>query len=523
MLRTLSRSAPALLLALALGACENSPVAPDPRPASISVTPARVELAVGEQASIGAQVLDESGRVVSGATVAYTVDKPSIAFVSPSGVVTGVGAGSATVTATHGSLSATVPVTVAASARGKPASILILPPRMELFVGENGSVGAQVLDGSGIVMSGAAVLYTVDKPSVASVAPNGVVTAVSPGSATVTASHGTLSASVPVTVATETRGFLRTLDIIPTGVSLDSRNPVPTYVEFRAYNGFGQSICDRVTFSFRSDRSVATAQNRSVSASDCVFQIQPVGPGETYVVASANGVSDSVRVSVTTVGYNAFFLSTPDPSETRAGATVTYEVKVIDPSGAPVAGRRVGFEVAAGSLDASSVTTDANGVARVRWTLPTRFAESGSFFNLTFRTQLPNGMVDAESRSVTVQADTPTEITLYRRNLSTNTYELVTGSTQVSLNLTAEFAAVATDRYGNRTLVPPTYTASDPGVIQSQFRSFGSGFGGPGSPVNYTYAYQQGYVRSSTARTVTLTASFPGGPSKSIEVVFANP
>ena len=434
MRRSLSSAAPAvLLLSLALGACDGSPVDPDPQPASISVTPARVEVVVGEQASIGAQVLDGDGRVMSAASVVYSVDRPSVAFVSPTGVVT----------------------------------------------------------------------------------------AVSPGSATVTASHGALSASVPVTVAAETRGFLRTLDILPAEVSLDNRNPAPTYVEFRAYNGFGQSICDKVTFSLRSDRSVATAHNRSASATDCIFQISPAGPGDTYVVASANGVSDSVRVTVTSTGYNAFWLGSPATPELRAGATVAYEVKVVDPSGAPVAGRTVGFEASAGTLDASRVTTDANGVARVRWTLPARFNEMGNYYNLSFRTQLPNGMVDTETRWVSVNADTPTRVTLYYRHGS-GSFEPADSVVRAPLGQTMYLVAIATDRHGNHSMTPPTFTASDPLVMTHQ--NWGSYYAGQALPlVNYTYYHQMAYLYSSTARTATLTAGYPGGPSRSVRVVFGNP
>lgn len=103
-----------LPLALAaLAACSDKPVGPaTPIPASLVVSAPQTTLVVGASVQLQATVFDERGKPVSGATVNWQSGSPTVAAVSGGGLVTGVAAGFAVITASSGTRSATVTVEV---------------------------------------------------------------------------------------------------------------------------------------------------------------------------------------------------------------------------------------------------------------------------------------------------------------------------------------------------------------------------------------------------------------------------
>ena len=106
-----------LLLVLSCGDGTVEPPSPPPPPApvatTVTVTPASAALtALEETTRLTAEVRDQNGQVMAGATVAWTSGDASVAAVDASGQVTAAANGSATITATAGSVSGTAAVTV---------------------------------------------------------------------------------------------------------------------------------------------------------------------------------------------------------------------------------------------------------------------------------------------------------------------------------------------------------------------------------------------------------------------------
>ena len=86
-----------------------------PRPvASVALSPARGQIAVGATLQLSATARDERGETLTARTVSWASSTPSVASVSQSGVVTGVASGSATVTASSGAVTASATVVVEA-------------------------------------------------------------------------------------------------------------------------------------------------------------------------------------------------------------------------------------------------------------------------------------------------------------------------------------------------------------------------------------------------------------------------
>src|SRR6266540_2282050 len=97
------------------GVSDTATVTVTPAPvASVTVTPATVSMLVGAAAPLTAITLDSAGNVLSGRATAWSTSNPAVASVSGSGLVTGVVAGSATITATSEGQSGTAAISVTA-------------------------------------------------------------------------------------------------------------------------------------------------------------------------------------------------------------------------------------------------------------------------------------------------------------------------------------------------------------------------------------------------------------------------
>jgi hypothetical protein len=91
-----------------------------PKRPTVSVTPATASVVTAKTVTLAVSVVDTMGKKVASPVVTWSSDKPAVATVSKSGVVTGVAAGSAKVTASFGGVSATSTLTVTAPAAPPP-------------------------------------------------------------------------------------------------------------------------------------------------------------------------------------------------------------------------------------------------------------------------------------------------------------------------------------------------------------------------------------------------------------------
>src|SRR5205807_1943306 len=86
--------------------------------ASVTVSPASASVGVGQTVQLTATAKDANGNTLSGRVVTWSSDNTSAATVNGSGLVTGVAAGSATITATSEGQSGASAITVTGPAPG---------------------------------------------------------------------------------------------------------------------------------------------------------------------------------------------------------------------------------------------------------------------------------------------------------------------------------------------------------------------------------------------------------------------
>jgi len=212
------------LVLLDLTSCgdgSGSPTGSDSQVASVTVSPDQFELVVGETQQLTATPRDQSGSPYVGPSITWASTEETVATVSGTGLVTGVGPGSATITASSGGKSGSAAVAVIFVAIG---SISVEPGELTLFAGESQTLTAILKDESGNPLTGRSVTWTTTEPSVATVSEVGVVSAAGAGSTTVTATSegksGTAEVSVSVLTFTSlAAGGAHTCALTPTGAA----------------------------------------------------------------------------------------------------------------------------------------------------------------------------------------------------------------------------------------------------------------------------------------------------------------
>ena len=164
---------------------------------AVRVSPASRDLIVGESAQLTAEPLDARGAVLPNRAATWSSNRPNVASVSSSGLVTALAAGSAVITATVEGKSAVAAISVSAP---PIASVSVSPSSATLVVGQTVELEAQPRGASGQPLNGRVVTWSSNHPEVATVSSAGVVVALSSGTATITASSEGRSGAATITV-----------------------------------------------------------------------------------------------------------------------------------------------------------------------------------------------------------------------------------------------------------------------------------------------------------------------------------
>ena len=188
-----------ILIVATLAACgKDSPTEPARVSSSIVLSSDSVIItAIGQTLQIDATVLDQDNNVLTDATVAWSSSRPAVASVSSSGLVTVLSGGIAQISATSGGVSAVASVQVSQVA----VRVVIAPTSVTLaLLGESVQLEAEVYDSGNAPIPVASVVWSSSNPTVATVSSTGLVTAVSNGTARITAESGSVTSSIEVVV-----------------------------------------------------------------------------------------------------------------------------------------------------------------------------------------------------------------------------------------------------------------------------------------------------------------------------------
>ncbi|MCE2455877.1 MAG: Ig-like domain-containing protein [Gemmatimonadetes bacterium] len=178
-----------------------------PVPTTVAVAPDTVAFAaLGDTARLTAEVRDQIGRVLAGATVSWSSSDTTVATVDESGLATAAGVGTATITAAAGSASDTAIITVTLS-----VGVVVRPSADTIAPGDTVRLAAELFDENGRRVSGAAFSWSTSDMSVAGVDGVGLVRGVGEGAATITATAGEAFGISEITVEYPDRAALMAL------------------------------------------------------------------------------------------------------------------------------------------------------------------------------------------------------------------------------------------------------------------------------------------------------------------------
>lgn len=196
---------PSLVL-LGLSSCGgggDSSSGPTPQVTSVIVSPGELTLLAGESQQLSATPQDQAGNPLTGLSMVWSSSGETVATVSPSGMVTGVGAGFTTISAITEGKSGTATVSVTTPVV-PVASLSVSPLELTFVQGGSQEFTAIPRDQSGRPLFERSITWTTSDPSVATVSESGIVSGLGVGSASITATSEGKSGTAEVSISVVT-------------------------------------------------------------------------------------------------------------------------------------------------------------------------------------------------------------------------------------------------------------------------------------------------------------------------------
>ena len=296
---------------------------------TVTVSPSQDTLPVGTDRQFAVTLRDAAGVALLGRVVVWSSSNVAVAAVTATGNVIALQPGSALISASSEGRVGSATVVVPARLAG---AVALTPSVSTITVGSTLTLQAQITDNVGNVLTHRPLTFASDAPAVASVTAAGLVTALAPGNARITATSegktGLASVQVvPLPVAA--------LEITPATASLFVGDARPFTVTARAANGTvlaGRSIVWR-----SGAPGVITVSGSGI--------VTGVAPGVALVVAESEGISATSTVTVSVPLVASIALAPANPSISVNGL-VQLVATIRDASGAPLSGRSTSWRSA---------------------------------------------------------------------------------------------------------------------------------------------------------------------------------
>ena len=261
----------------------SEPTAPN-EPASLEISATSLSFASFTEATpVVATVKTSKGAVMTGAPVQWTTSTSSIATVSAVGLVTAVGNGSATITA---SASPTVSAAVTVTVSQVGVTLTVAQPTVSVpALTDTVTVGAALRDARLQLVTNDTVEWRSSDTTVAVVDIAGRVTSRKNGTATITASAGTLTATARLTVEQVATGVV----VSQPGVLIEALTDT---VRVTA------QVVDRRSQALASILPAWSTENSSVATVSAAGLVTGMGTGTTTLRATHASFSTPVTIVV---------------------------------------------------------------------------------------------------------------------------------------------------------------------------------------------------------------------------------
>ena len=310
---------------------------------SIAVTPASFSIAKGlTQQLVATATLSDATTSNVSATAVWSTNAPGVATVSTTGLVTGAGIGSATITATQSSVSGTSAATVTAPVM---TAITVTPSTSSLAAGTTQQMTATAAFSDGTTQNITATAVWSSNAAATTVNSTGLVTAVSAGTATITAATSGLTGTARVNVVA-----LTSITVSPSTASVAAGFSQQFIATGNLSDGSTQNLTGSVTWN-SSATSVATISSGGLASTSTV--------GSATITATLGAISGTASLTVTAATLVSISVASPS-ALLAAGFTRPYTATGIFSDGSSL---DLTSTAAWSSSDITVATIDAAGVA----------------------------------------------------------------------------------------------------------------------------------------------------------------
>ena len=338
-----------LLIPTLLLSCGDNPAGPAPpspeapRPVSVRVLPASATLsALDATVQLTADVRDQNGNSMTAATVEWTSSADSVAVVGTAGLARAADNGEATITASAGTVSGTAAITV----KQVTSTVSVSLFADTLVVGDTVRLAAEAFDENGHTVRGAVSSWSSSDSAVAAVDTRGLVTALSPGHAVISAASGPATGNMELVV---TAPLPTAIKITPTMVALAALgDTVRLAAEVRDQRG-------RV---IEGAAALWSSLDEAVVTVDSAGLVTAVGGGMPRVAATAGESVGTAAVSVMQEAGSVYV--SPEADTLAPGETLRLTADAFDANGHEIEEPRLSWW----SSDSAVATVDTLGLVK---------------------------------------------------------------------------------------------------------------------------------------------------------------
>ncbi|HEY0025428.1 MAG TPA: Ig-like domain-containing protein [Longimicrobium sp.] len=292
--------------------------------ATVEVAAPGGPVVAGQTMQLSALARNAAGGAVAGKTFTWTSSSDAVATVAAGGMLTGVSAGTANVTASADGKSGTVTITILPV---PIASLTVEPGSPQVEVGKEVQLTVTARDAAGNALAGRQVTLVSSNAAVATVNAAMQVQGLSPGTSTITATAEGKTATATVTVVPVP---IASLTLEPGSVQVEVGKSAQLTVTAR--DMAGNPLAGRQVTLISSNAAVATV--------NAALQVQGTGEGTATITATAEGKTAIATVTVLPVPIASLTLE-PGSVQVEVGKSAQLTVTARDAAGNALAGRQV--------------------------------------------------------------------------------------------------------------------------------------------------------------------------------------
>jgi uncharacterized protein YjdB len=379
-----------------------------PVPTSIAIIPGSLSLTLGQSTQVAAEVRDAKGVAIPNQAITWSSKNAAIAPISSTGMINGTTVGQTMVQASSDGLTDDAQVSVTSV---PAASVTVSPTSLTLAVGDTARLSATVRDASNAILTDRAVTWSSSNPGVATVGVTGLVTAVTAGSANISAVVDGITTTATVTVTPPAPPPVASVSATLASASLTVGQTTQATAVLK--DAAGNVLTGRTITWSSANTDVATISSTGV--------VTAVSAGSASILATSEGQSGGAPLTVVAPppAPVATVTLSASSSSLLVGATLQVTATLKDAAGNVLTGRTIGWTSSNTSVASVSPTGLVTGVTAGNVTLTATSETKTGTLTLTVAA-VPVNSVAVGLASSSLQVGQSTQATVTLRDASGN-------------------------------------------------------------------------------------------------------